>query len=459
MRSFFSIPKKISWRLTIIYALMFTIVLLLLNITVYLGFSYFIKNNARNNIDNVLEYVLPKIRGVNEYSFDVYDADFLQEVSKSGQIIYFRILNSNKEIVAQSYILKNIDIPIKKGFNEIKHENEHFIYKSILILKDAYLDGYFIVVRDVTLEYRFLSILFLILSTACLIGGIVAIFTGYVLTKKNLDPINKITNTVRSISVFDLDKRLEINGPEDELTRLSETFNSMLDRLEDSFKRQQEFVSDASHELRTPISVIQGYVDLLSRWGKEDEEISNESIEAIQNEVRNMKDLVNNLLFLARGDSDKIKLNKEEFWVDELVEELINETRMLENELNIYSKINERNKFYGNRKLIKQMLRIFIDNSLKFTSSGGEIVINSKNRDKFIEFIISDTGIGIPKEEQKNVFKRFYKADILHSSPKEGAGLGLAIARWIIDAHEGKIKLKSRPGHGTVIKVFLPKKN
>jgi len=456
MMNIFYKSRKISWRLTIIYTAIFIIVLMILNTALILGFKTFVKRNAYKDIDNTIKYVLPKITDYGFYYIDNDEADLLQDISKSVENIYFRVLDRDKDIIAQSYLLKEIDIPLKSGYQILDRGNKKLISRSIIIFRNGFLDGYFVVARDISRDYKFLRFLTTIIIIASIIGSIIALLTGFLVSKKSMQAINNITETANNISFGDLQKRLNVDGPEDEINRLARTFNSMLDRLENSFKRQQQFVSDASHELRTPISVIQGYIDLLDRWGKDEIEVRDEAIEAIKNEVNSMNSLLESLLFLARGESEKIDINKSKFDVNDLLKELIFESRMLTNSLTINGVYNNNILFYGDKKLIKQMLRIFLDNSIKFTPAGGEITLESEIDDSELILTVCDTGIGIADEDLPHIFKRFYRAD--KSRSRGGAGLGLAIAKWIIDNHQGRILIKSKGGEGTIIKVYLPLK-
>ncbi len=453
---FFKWPQKVSWKLTLVYTLVFILVLIVLNGGIYFFLSNFVENSVQNSIDNTLQFVLPQLKGVDRNSFSEYEADILQDISKSEGDIYFRILDHQRNIVGQSSALQDIDIPLKHAFTTFSRNERRYIVKSVIISKYGFLNGYFQIIRDVTIEYRFLDKLLIILIITGSLGAIGAIITGYIITRKTLNPISQMAETARNISISDLGKRLDIEGPEDELTNLAHTFNSMLDRLEEAFTRQQQFVSDASHELRTPISVIQGYIDLLDRWGKEDEEIRDEAIVAIKNEVKNMNSIMESLLFLARGDSDNLEIDKSIFKLNELIDEIIVETSLLTEKIDIYSSVNEDIDFFADRKMIKQLMRIFVDNSLKYTKNGGEIIVNSYREGKNIILEVNDTGTGIPQEDISRIFKRFYRVDKSRSDKNGGTGLGLAIAQSIIKIHRGKVKVDSELGKGTEITVCLP---
>ena len=219
--------------------------------------------------------------------------------------------------------------------------------------------------------------------------------------------------------------------------------------------RQNQFVADASHELRTPIAVIKGYANLLDRWGKDDRKDLEKSIYAIKLESSNMEGLVEKLLYLAKGDSGNLIIEKEIFWLNDLINEVVRESRIIDNSHIISSDINDTVSIYADYKMIKQMIRIFIDNSIKFTSKQGEIDISSEIKNKTVQITVSDSGIGIPKDEIKSIFERFYTVDKSRSKENSGAGLGLSIAKWIVDVHGGTLNAKSEEGNGTKIIIIL----
>lgn len=274
-------------------------------------------------------------------------------------------------------------------------------------------------------------------------------------TKKMLSPIDNMTKTAKSISANHLDRRLDVIESHDELKDLAETFNDMLDRLEKSYQQQNQFVSDASHELRTPIAVIQGYANMLKRWGKEDKEVLEESISAIDSEAHNMQDLVEKLLFLARADKHTQKLQKSTFCVNELIEEITKETKMIDGKHSFICERNDTVEIFADRALIKQALRIFIDNSIKYTPEGGTIKINSISSVNGLTITIEDTGIGIATEDLPKIFNRFYRCDKSRTRNTGGTGLGLSIAKWIVDSHNGSIQIESALNEGTKVIIHL----
>ena len=296
--------------------------------------------------------------------------------------------------------------------------------------------------------------------------------------RKTLKPLDEIAETASRLSnmTFDEEKvqNLEeaiskispttsnekIHTGDSELQGLEESINNLLDRMRESYRQQARFVSDASHELRTPISVIQGYANMLDRWGKEDEKILNESIVAIKSEVENMKNLVEQLLFLARGINGKTQLNCKEFFLNDMMNEVFEESKMIdENHIYKYEE-NEKIKIYGDEALLKQTARILIENAVKYTDKGELIKFKiGKNEKEEVYFYIQDSGIGMNEKDVSHIFERFFRADTARDRKTGGTGLGLSIAKWIIDKHGGYFGVLSREEIGTRITVFLPQNN
>lgn len=294
--------------------------------------------------------------------------------------------------------------------------------------------------------------------------------------RKTLKPLYEIAETASRLSnmTFDEEKfqNLEdaiskispmisdekIYTGDSELHGLEEAINNLLERMRDSYKQQARFVSDASHELRTPISVIQGYANMLDRWGKEDESILNESIEAIKSESENMKNLVEQLLFLARGINGKTQINYKEFLLNDMINEVIEESKMIDkSHIYIYYD-SEEITVYGDVVLLKQAARILIENAAKYTDENEVIMLKTGINEKGEPyFSVQDNGIGMDEKDVPHIFERFFRADTARVRKNGGTGLGLSIAKWIIDGHKGYFSVLSRKGIGTRITIFLPR--
>lgn len=305
---------------------------------------------------------------------------------------------------------------------------------------------------DLTSYYK--PYLYIFIASA-LTSLMVFIYLGNMAAKKIFDPIKKMTDTVKNISGDRLDERINISGAKDELKDLAHTFNMMLDRLQIFVENQNQFVSDASHELRTPIAVIQGYVDLLDRWGKDDPKILEESIRSIKQETESMKILIEQLLFLARSDKNTLKINKTYINLSNICKQIIKETSFIDDEHELRSRIDEDVMLYGDPELIKQLIRIFIDNAIKYTPEGGTITLSCVQTSKNVLLSIKDTGIGIEKEHLPHIFDRFYRTEKSRQRQNGGTGLGLSIAKIIISLHNAQIYVASTPNQGTEFIIFF----
>ena len=269
--------------------------------------------------------------------------------------------------------------------------------------------------------------------------------------------IKDLAGAISNIDANKLDKGISIDSTQDELKDLASAINNMLNRINASYQSQIRFVSDASHELRTPISVIQGYVNLLDRWGKEDKKTMEESIGAIKAETQSMKDLVEQLLFLARGDNETIQLHRESFDICEIVGEIIYETQMIDPDHVFDMDLNRPAYINGDKQLIKQAIRILVDNSIKYTTRGKKIILKVIREGDHVKVIVQDQGIGIAPKDIPQIFDRFYRSDESRARQTGGSGLGLSIARWIIQRHGGHFEALSRLDIGTRITIILEK--
>lgn len=244
---------------------------------------------------------------------------------------------------------------------------------------------------------------------------------------------------------------IKVSTGDKDLQSIEVALNNLLSRMQESKRQQMRFVSDASHELRTPISVIQGYVNMLDRWGKDDESVLEESIEALKNESEHMKELIEQLLFLARGDSGRNTLKKADFDMAEIMQEVCDESEMIDeqHEYRYIKPVGAPVIYNGDRAMIKQSMRIFVQNASKYSGAKDVITLGVARNGDEVSYMIQDEGIGMQSSEVVHIFERFYRSDEARNENTGGSGLGLSIAKWIIDAHEGRIDVLSRPEFGT----------
>lgn len=272
-----------------------------------------------------------------------------------------------------------------------------------------------------------------------------------------LKPIDEIAQAARNLSASNLDMRINILGTKNELRDLASVINDMLDRIEAAYESQKAFVSDASHELRTPISVIRGYAQLLERWGMSDPEVAKEAIGAISSEAESMNELVEKLLFLARHDKKTFKLEMETFDLAELCRELIRDTELIARDHDVKQGQIQSAAVFADRSAVKQAVRVFIDNAIKYTPKGGTITISCEDMGDTARISVADTGPGMTRDEAMRVFDRFYRSESARRSQVSGHGLGLSIARLIAASHGGKISVRTAPGEGSTFRLILKK--
>lgn len=300
-----------------------------------------------------------------------------------------------------------------------------------------------------------LQTLFIVLTIASVIVLIPALFLGNMLNRLILTPIKALTNTMKQIQTTGTYQKIELEASsKDELYTLGTTFNQMIDILEKNYQKQQQFVSDASHELKTPLTVIESYANMLKRWGRQKPELLDESIEAIYSEAVRMKDMTEQMLQLANADS---QLQLEKTKVDLLsickqacqhIQVSFQRDIMLQEDGQYYHLLADENK-------IKQVIYILLDNSRKYSQD--RITVHLSETENTCTFAVTDRGVGIPSEDLDKIFDRFYRVDKARTRETGGVGLGLSIAKKIVDAHDGTISIASSEGKGTTVTVTLPK--
>ena len=303
--------------------------------------------------------------------------------------------------------------------------------------------------------------------TSTLVGGALAAFVlsacaAYLLARAALSPVEAVVDSAHKITEGDLSRRLPVAHKGDEIGRLATTINDLLARLETAFARREEalarqrrFAADASHELRTPLTSISGYAQLLEEWDRMDPRLVHESVTAIRRESGYMRELVQTLLTLARGDELAL-LDSELSDLGAVAAEAVDSARAVaKDKVEIrYTPPESPVVVLADQGRVRQAVAILLDNAVKYTPKGGRVTVAVRESTEWARIEVSDTGIGIPEDQLPLVFERFHRADEARASG--GAGLGLAIARQIAEAHGGKIEVESAPGKGSTFTLLLP---
>jgi len=336
--------------------------------------------------------------------------------------------------------------------------------------KDA---PYLIVVSQpletITEELETLEQVFLIaVPLALLLAGL----GGFFLARKSLAPVVAMSERARQIGAENLERRLPVVNPRDELGRLAATFNELLTRLDASFNLQRQFMADASHELRTPLSVMRTTTQVILEKPRRDENEYRDALAMINDQTRRLARIVDDMFTLARADAGRRPLTLGGFYLDELIGETARAARVLATRKGVTVEAAESAEvlYYGDEHLLRQMLLNLLDNAIRHTPEGGVVRVSLAQFDSSCEVVVADTGEGIPVEAQPYIFERFYRVDKARSrsgagansnganNSGGGAGLGLSIALWVAEAHGGTIKLVHSDPTGTVLAIALPLK-
>jgi signal transduction histidine kinase len=295
-----------------------------------------------------------------------------------------------------------------------------------------------------------------ILFWSALGGALLVGAASFFIAGTAIDPIKRLTTAMTEIGSDQLNRRIP-SSRTDELGRLAAAFNAMLARLEEAFARERQFIADASHELKTPLTVINANAQLLKRWGDDEPEVRSESLDAIITESQQLAGMVSGMLTLAKADSGD-QIPKEPVPIDYLISDVIAHARSRaeRKELRLETHLAARGAMViGDESLLRQMFNNLVDNAIKFTEHGSvDVTLMLQNGSAIVE--VADTGVGIESETAERLFDRFFRSDASHSRVIEGTGLGLAIVRSIARIHGGSVTAAPRQGGGSVFRVVLP---
>ena len=390
----------------------------------------------------------------------------------SSATVFVQILDARGEVAARSASLGTSLLPIQESVFDQNMEGQQIIYSfsassthlriySAPLQVNDPLSGETIIgavqVGMSLLEVE--SILqtarsSLILTIA--ITSIIAAAIGAFMARTALLPIDRVTQTALHITrAEDLSRRLSTTNTQDELARLTDTFNEMLGRLETLFQQQQRLVADVSHELRTPLTTLRGNLDLLKRGqGLLSADDMGDMLGTMDGEISRMSRLVSDLLLLAKADAG-VELERRVMELDTVVLEVYRQALMMADGVKIELGHEDQAVVWGDRDRIQQVLINLADNAIKYTPAGGTVTLSLYKREGWVQVCVSDTGVGIAREDLPHIFDRFYRSDRARTRQSGGAGLGLSIARWIAEAHNGHLTVESVEGEGSTFTLWL----
>jgi heavy metal sensor kinase len=281
---------------------------------------------------------------------------------------------------------------------------------------------------------------------------------GYWLTTRSLAPLSWMAEQARAITGNNLESRLDIGNAAQELTMLAGSFNELLTRLDLSFAGMRRFVADASHELRTPISVIRGEADVALSHDRGAGEYR-ESLAIVLDESRRLSRLVDDLLNLARADAGHVRLQPQDFYFNDLLADCCRSVQSLASarKIQLEWRCAGDVPFRGDEELLRRLVVNLLDNAIRYTPADGKVSATLEAPGPEVQIRVADTGIGIAPDAAPHVFERFYRGDKARSRAEGGFGLGLAIVKWIAESHNGVVELSSQPESGSVFTVTLPR--
>ena len=289
--------------------------------------------------------------------------------------------------------------------------------------------------------------------------GIVSIGLAYFISRLISKPIEEIHDIIASINEENIEtKRLIVPKKNDEFAIVSQQFNELLDKISFYIAQQKHFVEDVSHELRTPVAIVEGHLKLLNRWGKDDPEVLEESLTASLAEIKRMKTLVQEMLDLSRAPQVREQYKDATTEVVATVEQIVTNFKVLYPDFTFIADIDTKKEIISPiyRNHFEQVIIILLDNAVKYSTDRKEIIVSLSPTTEAVEIGIQDFGMGLTEEDKKKVFSRFYRVDKARSRERGGNGLGLSIAKELIEGYNGKISLTSRLNHGSLFKVKLP---
>ncbi|MGV8906979.1 MAG: sensor histidine kinase [Acetobacterium sp.] len=480
-------PLKLYHRIVLFFILGLTVVLTLSFSMVFFFSQQLILNENESTMVRFNDYVVNTIEANRSLLLSLPNNERLNVISekiypyvKDNSLITYRLSDNGGNLYQSSELLNDILVPenldeFDMDFFEFSFENVES--KKQLIAADAFrynqIEYYFIgsyyvlgdgdiiyiqIIKNLNDSYVFMSTLYALMIGISVLSLIAIIFIGIYGTKSSLKPLIEISETAKNITENNLNIRIEETGNKDEIDQLIISLNQMIQKLESAFENQKRFVSDASHELRIPLTVIQGYTHILGDWGKNDPQLMDESIEAITEEIQGMKKMVEDLLLITRiennyFDDDFILLD-----VAALLEKIYYESAMIDPDHHYFLETGKQLFVYGNEGLLIQAVRGLIDNSRKYSPEGSAITLSCEIFDHNTTVIaVGDAGLGMEISQLEKIKERFYRISSDRSRETGGSGLGLSIIDSIINIHHGELLIESQVNEGTTVSILLKK--
>ena len=458
------ILRSVRLRLTLWYTLLLAIILAAFSAGVYLTLRHNLYANLDDSIENRANVLLSIMRyeeGQPTLAGRVSSEDpnegerFVRVFSDSGGVTFDNSAAAGGVPIDQRAV--ESALKGKSSTRSVSLADEGLRVRTLPIERDGRISGVLEVGQSQDDVADTLHTLLFIVGIAYPATLVVASLGGVFLAGRALSPVDRMTRLARRISAEDLGQRLNLRSRDDEVGRLARTFDEMIARLDNAFRRQRQFTADASHELRTPLTAIKGQIDVALQR-RRDPAAYRQALQVVNEEVDRMMRLLGSLLTLARADAGQIPLAFEAVSLPDVVDAAVEQVRPVASERGIDLQLvsSPAVTLRADEDLLLQLLLNLLDNAAKYTPAGGQVTVGWNVGAGQVELWVRDTGIGIASEHLPHLFDRFYRVDRARSRAEGGAGLGLAISRWIAEAHGGSISVESAPGRGSTFAVTLP---
>jgi len=450
-------PRTIGGRLTLWYAAAFSCALLVLGVVMWLA----VQQSLYHAIDEGLRDRIEGIQVFIEDHKDRLDQDEVREEFRAhGEL--FQVIDQNGVSIHRAESFEDAPTPPLVGlgaeprFDNVGVNGAPLRFRSQSITVDGKVYGVQVAAPLASLQQGLRDALWLLVPMFPLMLAL-ASAGGYFMSRRALAPVDRITQTARLITAENLSERLALAQTGDELERLAATLNEMIGRLEAAFKKISRFTADASHELRTPLAVMRTTAEVALR--NPDSREHRGALEQVIAEIERTTSLVENLLLIAKADSGSAELSKRSIDVLEAIDEACAQAAVLAQVkgINLTKRLPAHPiAVTADRDAMRRLFLILLDNAVKYTPAGGEVEVTVEARDGQVHGVVTDTGIGIASTDLPHIFDRFYRVDRARSRASGGVGLGLAIARWITEAHGGGLFVESELDRGSRFRVQLP---
>ncbi len=466
--------SSLRWRIATFYALLLLAVIGVVTVVLTIQLHSILLDEARAKIDSVATDIGQLVRGQSALSAIGDAASIEQELTATGSLDHWAGPTTFVEVdtakgypeakstnmgsatfatpVADPKNSVSYRIETRPGLGDVMVRQELIRYPGVELY--VQVGESLAIYSDTIARVRELLLIVLVLAAIVVIAGSVAIASSAV------EPIGRLNAAMGEIRSDQLSRRLGWSGRKDEIGSLAQSFDAMLDRLEGGFARERQFISDASHELKTPLTVINANAQMLQRWGDRDPETRAESLKAIGDESASLASMVNGMLLLAKAESGD-DIPREPVALHHAVAEAVRtarpraEEKGLSLDLSPATVEDDGPMVLGDAKLLQQLFTNLIDNAIKFTESGG-IAVRLETQGDRVEVAVLDSGIGIDGDSIDRVFDRFFRADPSRNRAIPGTGLGLAIVRSIARVHDGTVTVAQRAEGGSIFRVSLP---